>query len=315
MRHRPLLLLALASIAGPAAADAQVFTDRASFEAALGGAVREPFEAASLVGTTGTGAQPSLSFPDFTVATAPNAAKVIDVPYYGAANTTPGGKNYLYLDTDIGGQGSISTFTPAASVFGVGFDYTGLQTGVTVTVQGQTFPLPDTSSASARFWGFVSSAPISSFVVNSGTDSGYGIDEMTFGQPCGAPSFAYGQGCPGSGGFVPVLAGEPCAEVGQPYTLTVSNGLGGATAVFFLGLAAGDVSLGGGCSYLLSPIFPPLFALPLGGAGAGNGQTILPQVVPANAPLGAVVTLQVLIQEPTLPAGLSASNGWRITIG
>ena len=92
-----ILVISVMIIASSAPA-VQVFTDRATFEAALGSYVVEDFESAPIVGTGSSGATAFQDFGAFSVSSAPNAVKVLGVPNFGAGNTTPGGSKYLYLD-------------------------------------------------------------------------------------------------------------------------------------------------------------------------------------------------------------------------
>ncbi|MEL7472119.1 MAG: hypothetical protein AAGK04_02290 [Planctomycetota bacterium] len=161
-----------------------VFTDRAMFEAALSGTAIETFEDSPLVGTTDDGGVAMIAFDDFSVSTVPNAAKVIDVPFFGAANTTPGGSQYLYLDTDVGGVGSEATFAFNAAQSAFGFDFTDIDQAVgdvSVTIAGDSFTVPNAASQDG-FWGFIADPgeAFSSAVLTSESDSGYGIDQVTF---------------------------------------------------------------------------------------------------------------------------------------
>lgn len=131
---------------------------------------------------------------------------------------------------------------------------------------------------------------------------------------CPSPTLTYGQGCAGSGGFVPELAADPCAVIGGQFTISLNQGLGGSNALLFLGVAQASVPIGGGCSFLVSPVLPPILTLPLGGAGAGGGSVMLPLIIPASAPSGAVATLQAFVVDNGVARGYSNSNGLQITI-
>jgi len=135
---------------------------------------------------------------------------------------------------------------------------------------------------------------------------------------CGGTIETYGAGCPGSGGFVPALAMSGCPATGYDLVFEISGGLGGSFASIYLGLGAGVVPLGGGCSLLLTPLLPGAISpLPLFGAGPGNGAITLPTTVPQSVPAVVLpVTLQVLIADPGSPSGtgLSATNGVKLTL-
>jgi len=305
------------SLIGVDAAHGQAFTDRAAFEAALGAFSVETFESAPLSGSGSSGGVASISFDDFKVDTVPPAAKVLNFTHFGAFNTTPGGANYLYLDSDVGFVGVATTITPNNPVHAIGFDYTSIVVASstnTVTVQGQAFTLALSTSTQHRFFGYISTngQALADLTVSTSTNSAYGIDQLTLGAPCSSPSSPYGVGCPGPGGFVPKVATSSCAELGQPFTLTIDDALGGALAVFFVGTGPTSIPLSNGCSFLVSPLLPPLFSLPLGGAGPGGGFTILASTIPLSAPVGVVVHLQALIDHGD--GTFSASNGARIPI-
>ena len=210
-------LLAFAALfAGAHSAHAQVFTDRAAFEAAAGALVIETFEDDPLSGTPSGGAVVSISFDDFRVDTDPPAAKVIDVPFAGSENTTPGGKNYLYLDTDRGLVGSRSTFTFDAPITTFGFDYTGMgETGnqFTVEIDGMLFVVHEGSTIVDGFWGYIGSA-VTTAVLETTSDSGYGVDQVA----TGADARCYAD-CDQSGAldFFDFLCFQNAFAAGDPY--------------------------------------------------------------------------------------------------
>lgn len=161
-----------------------VFTDRASFDAAAPNLLTEDFESYALSGTTGSGALAQIDFDYFSVSSSPAAVKVIDVPFAFSHNTTVGGEKYLYLDTDIAWQGSLSSFFnfigPTDSF---AFDYTynpgwDLTDYLTVHVESNSFILPDVDSIGEGFWGYIGDGYFSSLQIDSGNISGYGIDEV-----------------------------------------------------------------------------------------------------------------------------------------
>jgi hypothetical protein len=184
--------IAIASIfalvgAGVSLAAGLTFTNRSSFEATVGSVAIEEFENAALVGNGDSGAVSSLTFSTFSVSSVPNAVKLLDTPYYGAGNSTPAGRKYLYIDTDMGNVGSVATFiTLSASTFAFGFDYTDFDrpgSNPVVTISGQQFSLPlnpgGGDQVTPLFWGYVGSSPFMAIAINSDCDSAYGIDRVT----------------------------------------------------------------------------------------------------------------------------------------
>ena len=174
------------AVAGTSLA-AVTYTDRGSFQTALGTFTVETFESAPLVGTSGSGAVAVIAFTDFSVSTVPNAAKVYNAPDFGSHNTTPAGANFLYLDTDIGFQGSLAVFTFDYPISAFGFSYTGMNqlgTLFKATIGGLDYPLQNTLNPEDEFfWGYIGDSSFSQVVLDSGIDSGYGVDDVTYSQP------------------------------------------------------------------------------------------------------------------------------------
>ncbi|MFG0318482.1 MAG: right-handed parallel beta-helix repeat-containing protein [Planctomycetota bacterium JB042] len=133
------------------------------------------------------------------------------------------------------------------------------------------------------------------------------------GTGCPGPTTAYGAGCPGSGGVVPVLSATPCPRVGQQISLTFSNGLGGAPAIVFAGLAQGSTTIDPSCTLLTAPVLPPLFTFPLGGSGPGNGSAVLTFLIAPTSPVGLTATVQFFTSDPNAPFGVAGSNGLEVT--
>ena len=178
-------VLALAASVGSAGASAGVYTDRTSFSAAAGNLTIEAFESSPLVGNTTAGGVSSIAFTDFGVSATPMATKLVDADHFaGSFNTTPGGKKYLYLDTDVGFQGSTATFSFSALTHAIGFDYTGVNergTTFNLTIDGTTYALtPNVDANSFAFWGYTSDAGFTSFTLSTSLDSGYSLDQVTY---------------------------------------------------------------------------------------------------------------------------------------
>lgn len=118
----------------------------------------------------------------------------------------------------------------------------------------------------------------------------------------------YGQGCPGTNGVVPVLAGN---RPGSPGTLTatVTDGLPNAPCAYALGVGRGSLPLPGGCTLLLQ--------LPIDTLGVqldANGSHTLSGPVPAGLS-GNTFALQAVILDAGAPSGmLSATQGVEIVV-
>ncbi len=179
------ILLALLLMSAPLVNAAVIYTDAALFDAQVTNSTIEDFESYPLSGSTGSGASQQLDFDYFSVSTAPNAAKVIDTTFFFSQNTTPGGSQYLYIDTDRGNTGSITDFlgidTLGISSFGFTYSYNpAWNDSLEITVDGSLFTLPDVNASGIGFWGYVANSAISSISIDSGNISAYGIDDFRF---------------------------------------------------------------------------------------------------------------------------------------
>jgi hypothetical protein len=125
----------------------------------------------------------------------------------------------------------------------------------------------------------------------------------------------FGEGLPGSGGFVPVLSGTDGPSVG-PWSMEIADGLGGATGVLFVGVATSDNSrLRGGHFYIDLTQRWSQFAITLGGGAGrpGAGSLEMRGVdVSVYAPL--VLYWQAAIVDPGARRGVSLSNGLEMDI-
>jgi len=185
LKPKSLIVMSLILVSGYANA-ISVFTDRTSFETAIGTLSIEDFESSPVIGTPSSGAQASATFSLFTVSSTPNAVKVLDAPFLGVDNTTPGGSQYLYLDTDVGLQGSVSTFNFTAPLLAVGFDYSQLNepgTSPSITIGGDVISIPlnplPFDDFNPLFIGVIPDTSFQTFTIDSGIDSGFGIDQLT----------------------------------------------------------------------------------------------------------------------------------------
>jgi hypothetical protein len=170
----------------PLSAGFITYTDRASFQTALGSFTTDSMNYSAGEQTCGSGAIGGGNAAYFTINTVPNALKFLGSPCPGGFDTTGDvSARYLYLDTDIAWRGSSTTFTMHNPTFGFGFDYMGINEPDTlwqVSVLGVFFnPAPNDGSLDAKFWGIISTAAFTTIVLTTDIDSGYGIDEVTFG--------------------------------------------------------------------------------------------------------------------------------------
>ena len=175
-----------------------VFTDRTTFEAALATFSIEDFESYPTYGTP----DPHLLFrppdgltylalDDFSLSATQPTIKIWNADHSGSHNTSTGGTQFLYLDTDIGRQGSTTDFLLDNPVDAFGFDYTGVfepGTDFTVTIGTNVFNLGLNNPEDAPlFWGVIGLGSFSDVTLATSLDSGYGVDEVTFGSAVPLP--------------------------------------------------------------------------------------------------------------------------------
>jgi hypothetical protein len=181
-------------IAGNALA-ATVYTYRTEFEAALLSSTIENFENEDPFGIGDfPNGQPDLTLQHFSLAATPNAIKIMGGPHSGSHNTTAGGENFLYLDTDNPGTvitGSTTDFSLYNPVDAFGFDYTGVfepGTAFTVTIGSNVFnPVLNNPESSPLFWGVLGLGSFTDITLTTSLDSGYGVDDVTFGSAIPLP--------------------------------------------------------------------------------------------------------------------------------
>jgi len=139
-----------------------------------------------------------------------------------------------------------------------------------------------------------------------------GVDLIRFDDECPGSIVAYGAGCAGSGGFVPAISLTGCAASGGQLSLRIEHCLGGSTAVLLFGTSQAALPLNG-CLLNVWPILPIFPALPLDGAGPGQGQATLNLTIPATM-AGVTVTTQAFGIDPGVARGWSNSNGIELVI-
>jgi hypothetical protein len=100
---------------------------------------------------------------------------------------------------------------------------------------------------------------------------------------CADDFTSYGNGCMGSGGFLPVLDGQGSASPGGAATLAVTGGQPGSSGYLVLATAPGA---GGGCLQLSGS----MWTVPLG--LDGSGEALLPIDMPASLIPGVHLYLQ-----------------------
>ncbi len=131
---------------------------------------------------------------------------------------------------------------------------------------------------------------------------------------CSGPAAEYGQGCAGTGGFVPKLSLDTCPLEGTQVTISLTNTLGGSTALLLFGIGVAQLPVEqSGCDLLTAPLLPLIIPIVSGGAGGGMGFAILSGTIPIGTS-GTTVYSQAFVLDPAPPAGYAASNGITIAI-
>lgn len=131
------------------------------------------------------------------------------------------------------------------------------------------------------------------------------------------PFTSHGQGCAGTGGAVPALqiTGDPSA--GGLVQLSITNGVGSGTTLLAVGLGAGSVWMGFGCTLNIAPVplvmLGPLPLFPLGAQGPGAGSISLGAALPPALPPVAI-GVQAFVVDAGVAHGFSNTNGVVFTI-
>lgn len=155
---------------------------------------------------------------------------------------------------------------------------------------------------------YVSDAGVVYFTATLKDGAGAGIGQGFFAidTACGT-ILEYGTGCSGSGGFTPELDITGCAKSNGNISLSISGGLGGSSALLFVGVPQVSIPVPNTpCTLVTNPLIT--ISLPLFGAGPGNGAISFPAALPPAIPPVAVF-LQAFVIDGGVPHGFSNTNG------
>jgi hypothetical protein len=127
----------------------------------------------------------------------------------------------------------------------------------------------------------------------------------------------YGSGCPGTAGFTPSLNVNGCVAPGGSIGLDIQKGKPGATPVLFLGFGTTPANLTASCALQILPLFPnPVYLPNLTGSAPGQGTLNISGLgIPASAPNGVALSLQVVFADAGAPGGVASTNPVKIVIG
>jgi len=130
----------------------------------------------------------------------------------------------------------------------------------------------------------------------------------------------YGNGAPGTGGFIPRLTSNQAFMGNAAFNFSISNGLGGASALFAVSLAKSSTFVGT-TEILVNLgtliIFVPLgLTGPNGTPGAGTANFPIPlNFPPTPAAAGTLVYAQVVVLDFPTPGSPAASRGLEVELG
>jgi len=147
---------------------------------------------------------------------------------------------------------------------------------------------------------------------DSKTESNLGTVTITVGKPtCMGEAIAYGFGCPGAGGFQPLLSAT-CPSPGKTVTVSLDKGRGGAISVPLFGTDRGILMLPTGCVLRVTPLLLVGAPILLSGTKPGEGHFDLPIPIPQNV-IGNV-TMQAFVIDNQTFTGWSNTNGLELRI-
>ncbi|MEW6741758.1 MAG: integrin alpha [Planctomycetota bacterium] len=137
------------------------------------------------------------------------------------------------------------------------------------------------------------------------------------GKRCELNFTAFGTGTAGTGGFVPALSGEGSSCDGGDYVVRITNALGGATGVLWVGAGSGDLSpFFGGHFYIDFGSPYTTFAIVLGGAPGVGGAGFLELRGPSlRGWQGLVLYLQATLLDDGGTNGVVLTNALEMAIG
>ncbi|MEQ8764367.1 MAG: PQQ-binding-like beta-propeller repeat protein [Planctomycetota bacterium] len=142
---------------------------------------------------------------------------------------------------------------------------------------------------------------------------GVGTDVRAYQDPCTGSIAEYGVGTPGSAGIEPKMVVSGCPTPGGKLAVSITGGLGGASATFALGFGQGTANVTPNCTVQILPLSPILFSLPLDGTVPGEGERTILVNVPPGAP-NTTVYVQGFVQDPGEAFGLAATKPVAVTV-
>lgn len=188
------------------------------------------------------------------------------------------------------------------------FDAQGSSLGVTQsTLLGDG--LVGGETAEDRFLGARHGGGIARIELRTAGSTDWEVDHIQYGRARGA----YGMGCAGSAGAVPLLTVNGALMGGSTLNVLIQNALGGSSAFTLLGLTPASAPIGLQCSLLVAPLLAIAGPIPLAGSGPCQGVSSRNATLPIGTS-GVSFTLQAFVIDPGSPLGFANSNGVQVVI-
>ena len=144
----------------------------------------------------------------------------------------------------------------------------------------------------------------------AGANSTQRIVEIdALGPACNGFHTTYGSGKAGTGGFVPKLSATGCPDLGEPWSIVISDAVGGAGGLLFVGFAPASLPFIGGQFLVGSVVLEvPIVVGGLAGS-AGTGSLAIPVLLNDPLLLGFDLYLQAGFFDAGASFGASLANG------
>lgn len=169
-------------VEAPSVLGVTTYDNQADFLAAAGAVTTEDFESEPASGLCSGGIVALLVLSDFTATSSPDALRVNNVACFGNHNTTPGGANYLSVDTDIGFVSGDVLLSFAAPIDAFGLYLVDIEGSLEITIHGNVYPVPGTGDGGEAYFGIISAAPFTSIALSDPTtnDSHWSMDDLAY---------------------------------------------------------------------------------------------------------------------------------------
>ena len=175
-------MVVVASLLGVPAQAVTLFDTESDFVSTSDQIVTENFETSAVFGTESSGGVLSANFGILGVTADRPAIKLLAIPsIVGNHNTTPGGSNYLAIDTDVGNTSANVVLEFSTPVLAVGFYAVDIEDGLDIEIGGQHYFIPPTPSGGEQFFGIRADSPFSQLSLAPGSqDSFWNIDDISY---------------------------------------------------------------------------------------------------------------------------------------